>query len=600
MKTILDLPSEAAKLHFLKDKQYHTFELPIYFNFEEVLRYVSDTIGNKPMSECTGTQPITREGINLDIILNKDGKYAVRPLTLVNPYLYYFLVREITEEPNWQLLRKRMLPELTPHINACAIPILAGANEKFHNATTVLNWWRAMEQRSIELALDYRYMFTTDITNCYGSIDPLSICWALSGKDTERETDEGQCFGQTIRSYLALMQQGKNIGIPQGSAVFDFIAELVLRYADVMLEEAIGNDPTLSGTDYQVLRYRDDYRIFCNSKDALERISYKLQQVLERLNFRMNERKTKLSDSVVTDSIKPDKLAHILNMPPIPVLRALRGETSRERKHRQEQTLPELGNLQKQLLYVLQFARQYPNSGQTRTLLSDLDERIREHINDIQQKRQDRSIRITNLVELDIWDDGTPYAQKAANTGSLISKPSKEAWEVYPFGNIRVLISLLTQIAVENVTAVQDALRVSSRLLESITTGKEGKAKKQGEQEKRELIRKMQQRLHGLPNSTYTKIWLQNITLGQDVVSGAQPYNDVVLCQLVSEMVKGNKLPELWDNSWILPELKKDMPYSSICDIELAKKTAPIISPSTSMPYSCSDNPDSKAEDEPY
>lgn len=50
--------------------------------------------------------------------------------------------------------------------------VLAEQNERFHKSTTILNWWNSMEQRSIELSLEYRYMFVTDITNCYGSVNP--------------------------------------------------------------------------------------------------------------------------------------------------------------------------------------------------------------------------------------------------------------------------------------------------------------------------------------------------------------------------------------------------------------------------------------------
>ena len=57
--------------------------------------------------------------------------------------------------------------------------------EEFYKSTTILNWWNAMEQRSIELSLEYRYMCVTDITNWYGSINPQSIEWALLCKNTD-------------------------------------------------------------------------------------------------------------------------------------------------------------------------------------------------------------------------------------------------------------------------------------------------------------------------------------------------------------------------------------------------------------------------------
>ena len=47
-----------------------------------------------------------------------------------------------------------------------------------------------MEQRSIELSLEYRYMFVTDITNCYGSVNPQTFDWAFSLKYTALKQKE--------------------------------------------------------------------------------------------------------------------------------------------------------------------------------------------------------------------------------------------------------------------------------------------------------------------------------------------------------------------------------------------------------------------------
>lgn len=77
-----------------------------------------------------------------------------------------------------------------------------------------------MEQQSIDLSLKYRYMFITDITNCFGQINPESIGWALARKWTEHETDDNSELAQKIQTLLRAMQQGRNIGIPQGSTLF--------------------------------------------------------------------------------------------------------------------------------------------------------------------------------------------------------------------------------------------------------------------------------------------------------------------------------------------------------------------------------------------
>ena len=92
---------------FMKSEQYHGFELPEYFTFDEVLKYVREKVGNTPYEECLqgSVSPDSLSDVNLDILLNKDGRYAVRPIILANPFLYYFLVREICCENNWQVIK---------------------------------------------------------------------------------------------------------------------------------------------------------------------------------------------------------------------------------------------------------------------------------------------------------------------------------------------------------------------------------------------------------------------------------------------------------------------------------------------------------------
>lgn len=61
------------------------------------------------------------------------------------------------------------------------------------------------------------------------------------------------------------MCHGQTNGIPQGSVLMDFLAGMVLGHADHELTEKINKN---SITDYHILRYRDDYRIFVNNPGA--------------------------------------------------------------------------------------------------------------------------------------------------------------------------------------------------------------------------------------------------------------------------------------------------------------------------------------------
>ena len=183
-KNILTLNHEEVMDFFMKSEHYHGFELPEYFTFDGVLKHVREKIGATPYEECLqeGISFESLSDVNIDILLNKDGHYAVRPIVLANPFLYYFLVREVCCESNWQIIKKLFEKFKVPHITSCAIPVIPNEKEAFHKATTINNWWNSMEQRSIELSLEYRYMFVTDITNCYGSVNPQAFDWAFSLK----------------------------------------------------------------------------------------------------------------------------------------------------------------------------------------------------------------------------------------------------------------------------------------------------------------------------------------------------------------------------------------------------------------------------------
>lgn len=94
-KNILSLNHKEAMDFFLKSEQYHGFELPEYFVFDEFLQNLKEMVGDTLYDECLQERlsPENLSDVNLKILLNKDGRYAVRSIILANPFLYYFLVR---------------------------------------------------------------------------------------------------------------------------------------------------------------------------------------------------------------------------------------------------------------------------------------------------------------------------------------------------------------------------------------------------------------------------------------------------------------------------------------------------------------------------
>ncbi|HQT82399.1 MAG: reverse transcriptase [Ferrovum sp. 37-45-19] len=359
-RSILECSCEDARRFFLKPENYCSLDLPPYIAFGDMLSDVDRILSDKQLSKLRCSPPRYHDDINYTILNNKDGKYAWRPFQLIHPALYVSLVHQITEMQNWELICKRFNEfSNNQQIRCLSLPVVSLTDEK-DKAEQVSQWWHEVEQKSIILSLDYEYLLETDITDCYGAIYTHSIAWALhtklEAKAQENRKNSG-LIGNVIDSHIQDMRHGQTNGIPQGSALMDFIAEIVLGYADLELSEKIQNE---SISDYCILRYRDDYRIFVNNSQVGEKIVKLLTETTIGLGLKLNPSKTKASNNIVQASIKSDKLSWMA-------------------RKKSEKTL------QKHLLIIHNHARQFPNSGSLAVALGEYHKRIVKQNNLIEQ-----------------------------------------------------------------------------------------------------------------------------------------------------------------------------------------------------------------------
>jgi len=355
-KSILEMTACQARAFLLKPESYCNIELPVHsddlkpiFDFEPVLTSVANELLGKDLSSMS-SRPRDQE-VNYSILSNKDGRYAWRPLQLIHPALYVSLVQKITEPEQWKVICDRFKKfQEAINLKCLSIPIEASPTQK-DKAAQIFNWWQEIEQGSIELALDYNYVFHADITDCYSAIYTHSIAWAVHGKAATKPIEarkDKTLIGNVIDWHIQDMQNGQTNGIPQGSTLMDFISELVLGYADLELSDRLEKDGV---TEFRILRYRDDYRIFVQSPQIGETILKCLTEVLIDLGLKLNASKTTGAKLVVSNAIKPDKLAW------------LRGRQSN-------------ASLQKHLLAIHAHGQDFPNAGSLTVALAHFHKRL--------------------------------------------------------------------------------------------------------------------------------------------------------------------------------------------------------------------------------
>ena len=380
MKRVLELTADEARGYFLKEESYFNFDLPQYFVFQGLLAKISTKINGRLITEFFGnyldsngntksTYPADYENVNYTILNNKDGKFAWRPFQLIHPALYVSLVHKITETNNWIVIVDRFKEfDRNPKIKCYSIPIESGGKLS-DQAASISKWWLSIEQQSIELALKFEYVLHTDISDCYGSIYTHSLAWALHTKAIAKaQRRNSSLIGNSIDKHLQDMSFGQTNGIPQGSVLMDFIAEMVLGYADIELSSRIAQE-TIG--DYQIIRYRDDYRIFSNNPQDAELITKLLTEILIELGMRLNAQKTLISNNVVRASIKPDKLYWMT-------------------------TKKSARNLQEHLLIIHELSEKFPNSG---SLSKALDQYFNK-IKNIKKTRQNVQVLTSILVDI--------------------------------------------------------------------------------------------------------------------------------------------------------------------------------------------------------
>ncbi len=345
-KTILDLEHEKAREFLLREESYNSVKFPPYIKFDSLIEKISAELNNnsqiyKKNAGNKNIYPSSYENVNYKLFTNKDGQYAWRLFQLIHPVLYVDLVHKITEKDNWSDI-KSAFDRFNTNIVCASMPIVppkeSGTKEQ------ILEWSKQVEQKSIELGLEYDYIFHTDIVDCYGAIYTHSIPWAIHTRKVAKKERNDKRIGNAIDTALKGMNYGQTNGIPQGSVLMDFIAEMVLGYIDKYLSNCLDES-----MEYHIIRYRDDYRIFTNSKQDGDTIIRELSKILSEMGMRLNGEKTYHSNDIINSSIKEDKLHQIIN------------------NYQQQK------DLKKQLLVIKNLSDNYPNSGSLEKALKKLD-----------------------------------------------------------------------------------------------------------------------------------------------------------------------------------------------------------------------------------
>lgn len=386
---ILELTADDVKKLFLLHENYFSLKLPDYINFQELLDKLSAEIGEQSYVNILEKDklPDNYDDVNYILYNNKDGNYDWRPFQIINPVIYVSLVHILSKKDNWNKILERFKEMDRNSVIKCeSIPVVVEEKDKIFNkqSSQISKWWDKIEQTSIKRSLEYNYLFKTDIVNCYSEIYTHSIVWALHTKEiSKKNRNDKKLLGNNIDKHLQAMSNGQTNGIPQGSVLMDFIAEVVLRYSDELISYEIEKNAKLKGK-FEILRYRDDYRIFVKEIEVGREIMKIIAKVLSSLGLKLNTTKTGYYEDIIISSIKEDKLEYF-------------GKKIES-------------NLQKRLILLYKFSLRHKNSGSVIKEISQIREKIEKRKN---FSRENVEVLISIVTEI-IYKNPRTYLEGSA------------------------------------------------------------------------------------------------------------------------------------------------------------------------------------------
>ena len=174
-----------------------------------------------------------------------------------------------------------------------SLPIPVNAKEtgqlsQLRSGRMIYEWVEMAEKDMVAEAHKFSLLIRADITNFYNSVYTHSIGWAIHGREKAFGDKECSLTGNKIDRLIQYANDGRTNGIPVGSALSDLIAEIILSSIDRKVSLK------LKDIDFIGSRFKDDYRILCNTEQDANIILKELADELISFNLLINEHKTKV------------------------------------------------------------------------------------------------------------------------------------------------------------------------------------------------------------------------------------------------------------------------------------------------------------------
>lgn len=239
--------------------------------------------------------PIKTDLINLSF---PKTQLTDKTFGIIEPTIYHDLVWHLNKE--WNSIVDHLFDkELNIYSYSFPIPVTKKSEGEIGGLRAGRMIYEFIEMAESDLvgeAHNYKFILKTDIKNFYPSIYTHSIAWALHTKKTIRakgnRTKFSKFLGLKLDRLLQAANDGCTNGIPIGSAISDLIAEILLSTID----KECSVEFKKKNIGFVGVRFKDDYRFLCNTREDAGFIIKTLQAKMRDFNLSLNDSKSSVSE----------------------------------------------------------------------------------------------------------------------------------------------------------------------------------------------------------------------------------------------------------------------------------------------------------------
>lgn len=218
-----------------------------------------------------------------------------RIFSIIDPEIHCDIAYEIAH--NWgKILKIIFNPENLIFSYSFPIPLdsnHSGTVGKLRSGRMIYEFIEMAENDVASEAFQYTYLVKADIKNFYPSIYTHSLAWAFHSTSYIRAKTRRRDYkhlGNRIDKLFQRSNDDRTNGIAIGPAVSDIVSELLLARVDTAFSKSLTNPD-----HYLAVRFKDDYRILCNTESEAKSVIKNLQNVLREYNLDISEEKTTIS-----------------------------------------------------------------------------------------------------------------------------------------------------------------------------------------------------------------------------------------------------------------------------------------------------------------